>query len=104
MIKLQKNNKLPMDVIKFIVAEIILGLEYMHKHNICHRDLKPDNILFDANFRVKICDFGEAKMFKELDREQIIKDFNNFVKTKKRDLTYMDLSDDEESLEDLEFN
>ena len=56
-------RQVPMSAIKFTIAEIVLALQYMHKMNICHRDLKPDNILYDADFHVKICDFGEAKMF-----------------------------------------
>lgn len=67
-----------MKVIKFTIAEIVLGLEYLHSKNICHRDLKPDNILYSNNFHVKICDFGEAKMFKPLNRVQIQTDFDEF--------------------------
>jgi len=51
--------------IRFIVAELLQGLEDMHKECICHRDLKPDNILFDSNGHVKICDFGEANTYNE---------------------------------------
>ena len=37
-----KNNKsLPIETCRYLIAEIILGLEYMHSKNICHRDLKP---------------------------------------------------------------
>jgi len=38
---------------------------------ICHRDFKPDNIMFDENFHVKIGDFGEAKKFEPLNTDQI---------------------------------
>lgn len=64
-----RRAKIPKDVIKFTIAEIVLGLEHMHSKNICHRDLKPDNILYDSRFHVKICDFGEAKTFKPLNKE-----------------------------------
>ena len=56
-------RQVPMSAIKFTIAEIVLGLQYMHEINICNRDLKPENILYDGDYNVKICDFGEAKMF-----------------------------------------
>ena len=46
---------------KFIIANIILGLEYLHSNKIIHRDLKPENILFDQKGYVHIADFGIAK-------------------------------------------
>jgi hypothetical protein len=40
--------------------EVACGLEYLHQHRICHRDLKPDNILFHVDDHVKIVDFGSS--------------------------------------------
>jgi serine/threonine protein kinase len=46
-----------------IIIQISLGLNYLHKHNIIHRDLKTSNIFFNDNWDVKIGDLGLAKFF-----------------------------------------
>ena len=43
---------------KFIFAKILSIVKALHKKDICHRDLKFDNFLFDENFVIKLCDFG----------------------------------------------
>ena len=40
--------------------QMIEGLETIHKNGLAHRDIKPDNILLDENFNVKISDLGYA--------------------------------------------
>lgn len=47
---------------RFFVAEVSLGLEYLHDKGICHRDLKPENVLLDNDGHVRLTDFGLAKM------------------------------------------
>lgn len=45
---------------KFYAAEVILGLEHMHRRFIVYRDLKPANILLDEHGHVRISDLGLA--------------------------------------------
>jgi len=48
-----------------IFKELILGLEFLHINHIIHRDIKPDNILLDANYSPKIADFGISTLIKD---------------------------------------
>ena len=43
--------------------QLMLGLDYCHINGVAHRDLKPDNLLLDKNFNLKIADFGFAAPF-----------------------------------------
>ena len=55
-------GKLKDDLTKFMSAEIINILEYIHSKGISHRDLKPSNLLFDDNYHLKLVDFGCSKL------------------------------------------
>jgi calcium-dependent protein kinase len=66
--KIVEMAPLKEDVSAVIIYQIISAVHYCHKMNILHRDLKPENILFtgdslDRNVKIKIVDFGTAKMF-----------------------------------------
>ncbi|OHS98269.1 hypothetical protein TRFO_35329 [Tritrichomonas foetus] len=57
------------------ILGIILGMKYLHNNNISHRDLKPANIMFDENYRPKICDFGTSKYYDSSDVSKLMETF-----------------------------
>ena len=46
---------------QYFVYQILRGLKYIHSADVLHRDLKPGNLLLNANCDLKICDFGLAR-------------------------------------------
>lgn len=58
---LLKGGPIP-DAAQFYAAEIVLGLEHMHKKHVIHRDMKPENVLLSDTMHAKITDFGTAKV------------------------------------------
>ncbi|KAG2368113.1 kinase-like protein [Suillus spraguei] len=48
------------DFARFYVAEMVLAIETCHKHGFIHRDIKPDNFLFDPQGHIRLSDFGLA--------------------------------------------
>ncbi len=51
-----------------VALQLSQAMQYLHQHYICYRDLKPDNIGFDAHDSLKLFDFGLAKELKDYKR------------------------------------
>ncbi|CAB4384676.1 unnamed protein product [Rhizophagus irregularis] len=62
---LERQGSLKEEVVKFYVAEVSLGLHYLHSKKIVHRDLKPDNVLLDEKGHAHLTDFNIAVHFNE---------------------------------------
>lgn len=58
---IQQRGALDLDEALVIMKQIMSGLSEAHKHNIVHRDIKPQNILIKDDGSVKIADFGIAR-------------------------------------------
>ncbi|XP_050206944.1 uncharacterized protein LOC126656416 isoform X1 [Mercurialis annua] len=58
---LMRKDTLTEDEARFYVAETILAIESIHKHNYIHRDIKPDNLLLDRFGHLRLSDFGLCK-------------------------------------------
>lgn len=55
---LAKGGRIGEKVLGKIAEGVLRGLSYLHKRKIIHRDIKPQNILFNDLGQVKLCDFG----------------------------------------------
>jgi len=60
--QIKKDRIFEEDRARMYLAEIILAIEDLHRRNIIFRDLKPDNIVFDADGHALITDFGLSKV------------------------------------------
>ncbi|KAH9653245.1 AGC kinase family protein [Citrus sinensis] len=58
---LMREDTLTENVARFYIAQSVLAIESIHKHNYIHRDIKPDNLLLDKNGHMKLSDFGLCK-------------------------------------------
>ena len=66
LIELKKKNMIKKDEIWYIFYQCMSGLTYLHKTNVIHRDIKPDNIFMNKNKIIKIGDFGISTQIKKM--------------------------------------
>ncbi|KAJ3314574.1 regulator of ime2 [Boothiomyces sp. JEL0838] len=60
------KQSMPMLNIKLYIYQLFRSVAYIHSLGICHRDIKPQNLLLDPNLGIlKLCDFGSAKLLIE---------------------------------------
>lgn len=62
---LSRLRRFSEDTARFYIAEVIMGIEYLHSKNIIYRDLKPENILLGLDGHIKLTDFGLSKIVEE---------------------------------------
>ncbi|KAK7598361.1 hypothetical protein V9T40_006596 [Parthenolecanium corni] len=53
-------DRLPEDMARFYVTEMVLAISSIHNLQYVHRDIKPDNVLLDANGHIRLADFGSC--------------------------------------------
>lgn len=57
------NNKIDIHVVQLYMAELFSALHHLEQAKCLHRDIKSSNCILDHNGRLKLCDFGSAKLF-----------------------------------------
>ncbi|XP_017662910.1 PREDICTED: serine/threonine-protein kinase MRCK beta [Lepidothrix coronata] len=59
------EDKLPEDMARFYIGEMVLAIHSIHELHYVHRDIKPDNVLLDMNGHIRLADFGSCLKMSE---------------------------------------
>src|SRR5690606_38637073 len=63
--RLREGRPMGLDAVIQMVEQVGGALDYLHAQGVVHRDLKPTNLVFDANDNVYLADLGIAKVLNE---------------------------------------
>ena len=78
----ESPNGLSPKLIRSLVYQMCKAVSYLHKNNMIHRDVKPENLLIDENFNLKLCDFGFARKVKLNKNNNNIDTMTDYVATR----------------------
>eukprot|EP00826_Nyctotherus_ovalis_P018039 TRINITY_DN15363_c0_g1_i1.p1 TRINITY_DN15363_c0_g1~~TRINITY_DN15363_c0_g1_i1.p1 ORF type:complete len:279 (+),score=48.70 TRINITY_DN15363_c0_g1_i1:287-1123(+) len=70
----------PLTSIRVIMSQVLKALGAIHSKGVCHRDIKPDNILLASDLSVKLGDFGSAKVLDPNNRRNISHTMNRYYR------------------------
>ena len=68
---INKTRGLPLELVRFFAVEMIKALSYMRSNKILHRDIKPDNVILDHSFHIKLANFELGLKYDENDTKSI---------------------------------
>ncbi|KAF9072275.1 kinase-like domain-containing protein [Rhodocollybia butyracea] len=60
---IKSGQHLTNEHVQYFLYQILRGMKYVHSAHVIHRDLKPGNLLVNADCELKICDFGLSRGF-----------------------------------------
>ena len=69
-------------LIRSFVFQMCKAVSYLHKNNMIHRDVKPENLLIDENLNLKLCDFGFARKIKLNKQNNNVDTMTDYVATR----------------------
>ena len=59
------NRRFNEEITRFFVACLVSGLEHIHRRNVIHRDVKPENLVLDYDGYLRLTDFGISRLWRE---------------------------------------
>ncbi len=73
---MRDNPKVDLHILRDIVTQIAKGLQAMHRQELIHQDLRPDNIMINSTNTIKIIDYGSVKVSGIADINTLIEQSN----------------------------
>ncbi|KAF9269016.1 Pkinase-domain-containing protein [Marasmius fiardii PR-910] len=79
---IKSGQHLTNEHVQYFLYQVLRGLKYVHSASVIHRDLKPGNLLVNADCELKICDFGLSRGFESKNDEYATHHLTEYVATR----------------------